>query len=128
MQEGAGDVGLHLPFPFLAAQVDQILVEDAAGIVHEDVELAERIDRERHGLFCRAVDGNVGDQRDHAVTFQFLDRRVDILGDDLGAARMQQFCDGAADTTGGPGHEGDLALDFVHGRCDVRHDLSPAGA
>ena len=35
MQEGAGDVGLHLPFPFLAAQVDQILAEDAAGIVHQ---------------------------------------------------------------------------------------------
>ncbi len=59
VQKGAGDVRLHLPAPVLARHLDQRLVEDAAGIVHQDVQRAEGLDRQGHRPFRRAIKGEV---------------------------------------------------------------------
>src|SRR5690606_32524845 len=53
---------------------------------------------------------------------QGLDVRTQILGNDLGAAGMQQLRDGLADATGGAGNQGDLAFDFLgNAVLDISH-------
>jgi hypothetical protein len=88
VEEGAGDVRLHLPVPIVAGHLDKLFVKDAARVVHEDVEGTELIDRKRYRLFGRAVGRDISLQTYQPISLQIFDCRVDVLGDNFSAAGM----------------------------------------
>jgi hypothetical protein len=120
MQEGTGDIHRHDRVPILEGHVDHELAHDTRGVVHEDVELAEVFGGQRDGLAGGLAGGilprDIRHEGHDARSLQALDVGVDIFSNHLGAAGVQQFCNRAADAAGCPGHDGDLAFDFVHGR------------
>jgi hypothetical protein len=88
-EEGAGDVRFHLPVPLFARHLDDRLVEDAASVVDEQVQLAEFLNRQAHRLLGAAVLGDVREERHETRLGQFFHGGIDTLGDNLGAAGMR---------------------------------------
>jgi hypothetical protein len=124
MQKGAGHVGFHLPVPFLARQLHERLVENAAGVVDEHVQLAESLHRQGDRLLGDAVLRDIGNEGHETRAGQALNVRIDVFGHDFGAARMKELRDSPADTAGRTGHQYHFAFDFLG---DVGHNVSFRG-
>ena len=110
-------------------------MEDAvaqdAGVVHQDVDAAERVERGLHDLVgvLRLADrqrrgdrlpARLLDLVDHllrraGVAARAVERGADVVDQDLGALRRQHDRDGAADAAARAGDDGDFSFD------DARH-------
>ena len=85
MQESRSGIDRLDALPVLAGHVHHQLVDDDAGIVDQDVESAEALDRQAPPL-RGPVFGDVGLKRHQPRSSEFLDRRVDVFGNDLGTS------------------------------------------
>ncbi len=112
MQESRSGIDRLDALPVLAGHVHHQLVDDDAGIVDQDVESAEALDRQAHRPLRGPVFGDVGLKRHQPRSSEFLDRRVDVFGNDLGTSLVQQQGDRLADTTGSASDQRDLACNF----------------
>src|SRR6266700_8279408 len=91
----------HLLEPLLAAQ---------RGVVDENIDAAEALDRGRHHRLDRLGVGDVGQARERPAAFAFdlMHYRLDFVAvrarvdDDRGAGRGQLEGNGAADVASGP--------------------------
>ncbi|MNM67010.1 hypothetical protein D3C81_785270 [compost metagenome] len=126
VEERTRHVGLHLPFPIFAGHLDQGLVQDATGVIDQDVQLAELLDRQGHCLLGRAVHSDVSDEGNQARTLKHVDRRVDVLGDDFRTASVKELGDRLTDAAGRAGHQHYFACHFVWGWGEVSHFMSPS--
>ena len=85
------------------------LVERAAGVVDEDVEPAEALDRQGDGVVRDALVGRIADYGRDVVGLEVADG-VGAVGDDHArAALAQELGGGSADAAGGAGDDGDAA-------------------
>src|SRR4051812_22353998 len=112
--------------PVRPAHAMEYLVAQDAGVVDQDVDAAESVerllddlvavrrlaDRERRGdgltaLFLDLVDHLL---RRTGVAAGAIERRADVVNQDLGALLRHQHRDGAADAAAGAGDDGDFVL------------------
>ena len=102
----------------------EFFTDEDAGVVDEDVELAEalnsRVDGVAPAIFAGDVEGDEEGLAAGVVDFggDFLTLLMeDVAEDDVGAFFGEEACFGGAHATGGAGDEGDFAFQA--------HDFSP---
>ena len=124
-EEHAEDVGLERPPQLVLVDVGDVLVGMLlAGIVDEDVEPAELLDRLPDGPFAELLVADVAGDRDRSAAFLLDDLlrllRIVMLAQikdcDVGAFAREQRGDGAADSAVGAGDQRDLALEPIRAR------------
>src|SRR4051812_4105313 len=129
-QPRAAHVHAHDRIEVVRIHVPDHAVAHDAGVVHEDVEPAPRVDRLLHHLPGRVVVGHVGVVGDRlaAPLLDDLDcevgvaaraltahRSPDVVDDDLGALLGQLHRVAPPDAVPGSGDDGDLAVEQTHG-------------
>ena len=95
MEEHPGQVDRQDRVPLRQGHVGDRLVDDPRGVVDQDVQLAEPLHRQLDDPLRRLLPGDVPDEgHDPPVAGQVLHGRLDVLGDDRRAPRLEQECGG----------------------------------
>jgi hypothetical protein len=98
-------------------------VQRVAGVVDDDVELAERVDRRRDERLRHARLGQVAAVHRRLARDLVSDLRrevrVQVVDHDLRAVLGQQLSGGAADPARRAGHDRDLPVEDSHCRDDI---------
>ena len=122
-----GDDGV----PVVLAHREQHAIAEDAGVVHDDVDVAERVDGLLHHGTGLVEDGDIA-AVDDRLAAHCLNLGHDVLGrsgvgattggiatkvvdDDFGAFRRHHQCVFAADAAAGAGDQRDLSVENAHG-------------
>ena len=119
--ERRGGVDVDHRIPLRVAHVVDRAVPDIAGIVHDDVEIAERLKRRSDRLVAEIGRGDIADERHGAAALR-RDRRhglggrigVEVADHHLGAASRELARDRGADAAARPGHQRHPAVERGH--------------
>src|SRR5205085_2359797 len=113
-QEDAGEVGLHHRVPFVTRQILEAGANTIAGVVDEEIDPSERVERPRHQVRHLPRVAHVTDGRERATslgTHRVGDRLERLTpaaaGDDVGADLRELDGDRAPDALAGAGDHGD---------------------
>ena len=131
-EKGAFQIDVQNLVERLFVEVEEVALLDDAGIVHEDVDVAEFVEGRGHQIVNMQAIGDVaGGEPDLAQAFQVgnggrAGLLVDVGDDDPGTFLKKTACYGQANAVGAAGDDCDLAVEG-HGLSLIRFAASLFG-
>ncbi|MNL24990.1 hypothetical protein D3C87_1464480 [compost metagenome] len=126
-QERAGGIDRLDAVPIGQRHLDHGLVDDDAGVVHQNVQPAVALHRGLRGQHGALFPGDVGHQGFDTRARQRVHVFVPVHGHHAGALLVQELHRGKADAAGRSGHDGNLAGIGFFCRIECRHDERSSG-